>query len=187
MFISFYFSNIFLKKASIILIITALILCNAGFYFSYLAGRIKIHAQVEAMMNKLQPNQLIAIADSSIKQNDWDEKDKEFSYKSEMYDVVKIDTINGQKVFYCLNDTKETTLENTFAEQIEKQQNSGKKATSVFFLKIVYMSIEPITLFEAQVFLTKTTYPPVLVTKIITRPQDILHPPPTMALTYLFI
>ncbi len=169
-----------MKKVPIILLLTAFLLCNAGFYFSYLLGKIKIHAQVEAMMDHLKTDQLIAIADTAIQPNDWDEQDKEFSYKDEMYDVVRIDTVNGHEVYYSLNDSKETNLENAFADQIEKQQGNGKKATTVLFLKIVYAPTSNVTLLDAPIYLHQLVYPPLIVLKISSRPQDILHPPPTV-------
>lgn len=135
---------------------------------------------MEAMMDKLQANQLITIVGSAIPENNWESKDKEFSYKDEMYDVVKTDTINGQKIYRCLNDTKETTLENGFAEQIKKQQGGGKKPTTVLFLKIVCAPMASLPYVDVPILFIKTVYPILTVTKISTRCQDILHPPPTV-------
>lgn len=56
----------------------------------------------------------------------WEESDKEFHYKGEMYDVVRIEKKEGKLLYYCLSDKKETELYSLMDEQLTTQNNSNK-------------------------------------------------------------
>ena len=58
---------------------------------------------------------------------DWEDEGREFSFKGEMYDVVRTKTINGQIIFYCSNDKKEDMLlEHMNDVTKSNNQNTGK-------------------------------------------------------------
>jgi hypothetical protein len=57
----------------------------------------------------------------------WIKPDKEFSYKGEMYDVVKIQMHDQKKYYYCLNDSKEKELIANFNKTANHKKETEKK------------------------------------------------------------
>ncbi|MEO6220819.1 MAG: hypothetical protein ABIO81_10355 [Ginsengibacter sp.] len=63
---------------------------------------------------------------NNYKQIYWEEEGKEFSFKGEMYDVVKIKIINDEVVLYCIHDKKEKMLIDNY-NLITKNNSSSEK------------------------------------------------------------
>jgi hypothetical protein len=100
------------KYISLILLITILFVSNGYYlYFKHLQHKIKEEIKHE-IKNKLSDNELsvVIISSENKKQISWKEKDKEFSYNGEMYDIVKTKTLNNKTYYYCIKDTKEKNL-----------------------------------------------------------------------------
>ena len=53
---------------------------------------------------------------------EWKEKDKEFSYRGEMYDVVSVEEKDGVKTYYCLIDKEEKALNSTIGKLTRHQE-----------------------------------------------------------------
>ena len=77
------------------------------------------------------PESSLEIIDANAHKNDieWEEQDKEFYLHGQMYDVAFIKIINGKKLIYCLNDSKEEDLLKRFANAVNlgNEQNSTSK------------------------------------------------------------
>ena len=100
------------KFTSLILLVIILFVSNGyHLYFKYLQYQIQEEVKHE-IKNGLNEKDLslIIVSTKNINKIKWTKKNKEFSYKGEMYDVVKIKTENNKTYFYCLNDVKEKDL-----------------------------------------------------------------------------
>jgi hypothetical protein len=77
----------------------------------------------ESSLEKIKDNQLI----------DWEEEGKEFYLNNNMYDVVKTSIIRGEKIYFVVNDKKESEVLKQFGNIIRYQQenNQHKKGSGV--------------------------------------------------------
>lgn len=67
------------------------------------------------------------------------ENEKEFSYKSEMYDVVKVETIENLYYYTCYKDYKETHLKHgllAFFKKLSSKKRSSRGIQKVNFNKL---------------------------------------------------
>lgn len=106
----------------------------------------------------------------------WIRPDKEFSYKGEMYDVVKIHYKNQQKYIYCKNDTREKELITNFNITRSSKKETEKKLKRNFNFSFY---IQPNTI-------SKNLYPidlKFITTNILYKSTivDIHSPPPKSA------
>ena len=81
----------------------------------------------------------------TIKDNDqidWEEEGKEFYLNGNMYDVVKTKFIHGEKIFYVVNDERESEVlkkfENTIRIQHQQDQNRKGGGLELKFHKTVF-------------------------------------------------
>jgi hypothetical protein len=111
-----------------------------GYYllFSYL--KISIQKEVQEEISRgLDEKDLTLITVREGDQSDicWIKPGKEFTYRGEMYDVVKIRVCNEKKFIYCLNDTREKKLITDFSKNNESMPRARKILSSyqyVYFL-----------------------------------------------------
>jgi hypothetical protein len=96
------------------LVLLSLFLFNTGGYFFYskilqFAVRQEIRTQIRGAMDE---KDLCVISVPSDNQHmiRWEEKDREFSYKGELYDVVRKEIRCNTTCYYCINDKKETRI-----------------------------------------------------------------------------
>ena len=100
------------KFVSSILLVTFLFfIFGYQLYFKYLQYEIQreIKSEIEKSADESELT-LIVVSSETENEIHWIKKNEEFRYKGSMYDVVKIATENGKKVFYCINDVKEKNL-----------------------------------------------------------------------------
>lgn len=94
-----------------------------GYYIWFRLEQYNIQSEIQ---NGSQKKELTLI---SVPLNDkssiiWTEENKEFIYHGEMYDVVKIKTINNINYYYCINDKKEKQLITDFIKKDSLQKKS---------------------------------------------------------------
>jgi len=103
-----------------------------GYYFLYMFQQHLIKEAVKhELLAKLPESSLEIIdADAHEKDIEWEEEDMEFYLYGQMYDVAYIKVINGKKLIYCLNDSKEDDLLKRLANTIDsgKGQSHSNKA-----------------------------------------------------------
>ena len=132
------------------LIILVIFLFNIGGYylwFSILQKGIQSEVRHEIGEGLKDENLALVI----VPLNDqggisWIEQGKEFSYKGEMYDVVRIEIKNQDKYFFCIKDIKEKQLIAGYYKNHNSKKEADKKIklafnfqyfTQQFSLKIV--------------------------------------------------
>lgn len=83
----------------------------------------------ELLHNKLKDDEMevISLTDNTEKIY-WQEEGKEFLYKGELYDVVKIKTFSGKTMLYCINDKKEKELIDKYNTVTKNNSAKDKKA-----------------------------------------------------------
>ena len=87
----------------------------------------KEYIQQELARNNVEDELTVIDFTTNEKKIYWEEEGKEFSFKGEMYDVVKTKIINGKKYLYCINDEVELKLINKYNSETEKNNSKDKK------------------------------------------------------------
>ena len=102
-----------------------------GYCFFYMFQQYQIKEAVKHELLAKLPESLLEIIDANAHKNDikWEEEDREFYLHGQMYDVAFIKIMNGKKLIYCLNDSKEEDLLKRFADVVNSgnEQNSTSK------------------------------------------------------------
>ena len=111
--------------------ILCIFLYNIGGYylwFSILQTNIQneIEEEIEAG-SKNEDLALIIVPADNDQGICWIKPNKEFRYKGEMYDVVKIKNLPGKRYYYCLNDKKEKQLIAGFDKTHNTKKESEKR------------------------------------------------------------
>ena len=120
-----------MKKFFIITMLLTLGFSQIGYYIFSIGYELYLKEEMEEfILSKIDKKNLTVISYSdNIDAIKW-ENNREFSFKNEMYDVVKRDTINKKILLYCIDDKKETSLIEKYNE-VTKHQNSDKKNKGV--------------------------------------------------------
>jgi hypothetical protein len=120
-----------LKKIITISISLLLFFSQIGYYFLYMFQQYQVKESVkQELMSKLPESSLEIIdADACKDDIEWEEEGREFYLQGQMYDVAFIKVTDGKKLIYCLNDSKEKALLESFANAIKSgnEQNSSNK------------------------------------------------------------
>lgn len=95
-----------------------------------------------SIKNNLPQNKLtvIAVPIKEIPGLDWYEDNQEFRYQGKMYDIVRSETKNNIRYYYCINDTQEDDLFASLGEHISKHVNqdvSHNKNTKNVIQKVI--------------------------------------------------
>jgi len=72
----------------------------------------------------------IVVTSKDSHEIEWVKKGKEFRYRSNLYDVVKIKESKDQIKYYCIKDLKETNLVNLMNSLIKKEKEQHKNPLS---------------------------------------------------------
>jgi hypothetical protein len=101
-------------KRTIAILLSVIILFQlTGFMIIFKVKQNAIRKEIKHLIkNGVPQNELIVIELNSLNKNNFDWKhSREFSFKGDMYDIVRTDTINQNTfMFYCVNDIQEKEL-----------------------------------------------------------------------------
>ncbi|MEI8201801.1 MAG: hypothetical protein WCH34_02240 [Bacteroidota bacterium] len=95
----------------------------SGYYVAFGLFRHIIRVEAEQnMIKSLKYQDLQAFSFNQTLNHDfvWTENNKEFSFKGELFDVVKIISYQGEFQYLCLHDKKESVLMASFSKMLEK-------------------------------------------------------------------
>jgi len=67
----------------------------------------------------------------------WEQPGREFKYKGEMYDVVRVSEKNGSIVYHCINDEKEDNLISAY-HNMRSDRQTRQKISSSFSHKYIF-------------------------------------------------
>ncbi len=163
------------KYISFILLIIILFISNGyHLYFKYLQHNIQ-HEIKHKIKNGLNENELfvIVVSTNNEKEIEWTKKNKEFRYKGEMYDLVKIKIKNNKKIYYCINDVKEEHLIANFTKQNRRRNKIllrlKKLLNNKYFPKTYSVNNK---ILQANIYFTEYQF------LYKSRFKEILSPPP---------
>jgi hypothetical protein len=108
-----------------------------GYYlwFSYLKITIQKEVQEEISRGLDEKDlTLITVPEGDQSGICWIKPGKEFTYRGEMYDVVKIRTYDKKKFIYCINDTREKKLITDFSKNNESVPKARKILSSFQYI-----------------------------------------------------
>jgi hypothetical protein len=105
-----------------------------------------------------------ALQNGKVNDADFEQlEEDEFSYKGEMYDVVRTEKTGNTITFYCLNDKKESRLFADLQQFIKQNsaENPFQKSSKLFntFCKLEFISSEKLTSI-LQDFTTQSIFSP---------------------------
>jgi len=165
----------------------------AGVFTLYLAGVQMVYwakidvAKEQSFMhtsnNKLSAGEtkVFSFSQEQYRNLNWAEQDKEFTYTSQHYDIVKIEHIQGQIRITCYIDSPETEIANAFASLFQKffspaQQSKNTEnniAGKIYkeYLPINYLMVSEQQNFSFCFISTQQDYIP------FSAIADIWHPP----------
>ena len=78
-------------------------------FLNYLKNEVKTEIKIKIFKEEFKQEDLHQFSEKDLKKAIWTE-DNEFTLNHYFYDVVSTKTINGQKVYYCFQDKKETKI-----------------------------------------------------------------------------
>lgn len=173
-----------MKKIITISFLLLLFFSQVGYYFFYMFQQYEIKEAVKHELLSKLPESSLEIIDADINKNDieWEEEDREFFLHGQMYDVAFIKTVNGKKLIYCLNDSKEEDLLKRFANAVEsgnEQSSSNKNGHHIIKFQVSDFLIQAQntpTPINDPVSIKFIDHPVALITNV----TDILTPPPDL-------
>jgi hypothetical protein len=115
-----------LLKLTQILIAVLFLFNSCGYIFAYFQLESIFKQEAVYKINKgYLPQEVTVIDDpSAIEIPD----DNEIIYQGMLYDIIKLENRNGKRIYYCLKDDKESTLNNLLNDYLEN--NSDKSSNS---------------------------------------------------------
>jgi len=140
-----------LKKITTIFLLSLLCLNSIGLYPIFKLIQLRAKELAKNIVRQGITSDLIVFA--NLTENDqvkWEEEGKEFSYKGDRYDVVKVEEEEGNTLYYCYSDKKETRIANNIDDLINKQMAGNKDLSHNIVFHLMMMM--------AQVFIPTETY-----------------------------
>lgn len=116
-----------------------------------------------------------AIKDPSF---EWEETNKEFRYRGEMYDVLTIRYEKNTATIYCINDHKEKALEKQVEKILQKQTNQSAGSKAVFQKMQLTAFDLPQNLLQSLNYIILKSAWPARANKPFGILADVLSPPP---------
>ncbi len=132
------------KSASLVLVLILLFnVSGYNIWFNIAQDKIQkeIKAQIKAGLRD-EALTLIRMTGEIAPEINWIRANEEFTFRGEMYDVVKMEDRDGNKLIYCLNDVKEKKLIADFA----RKNDSNHKARKLFSYFSYNFVVQPVTL-----------------------------------------
>lgn len=103
-----------------------------GFYLNFEIEQSHIKEEIkEKIIHNLPDNKLTLITVSSADKEKivWTEYDKEFIFKNNMYDVVRIKIKDNTTYYYCFDDEKESNLFVNLDKLVKDQTDNSQSRT----------------------------------------------------------
>jgi hypothetical protein len=117
-----------------------------AFKFQQMRIRREIKSQIKTGLSRDQLHELsFSMAENAKLQ--WTEKNKEFRFNGEMFDVVSSETRGDTIYYYCINDKDEASLFANLGELVKKKLdddcNSGKNISAKLIRAITSLVFLP--------------------------------------------
>jgi len=102
-----------------------LFLSQGGYHIYYSVKQSQIKEAVKQKLLATVREDLLDIIDADRNKDEieWEDEGREFYLHGQMYDVAFLKTVNGKKLIYCLNDTREDALLKDLSELVSGNAN----------------------------------------------------------------
>lgn len=117
-------------KGLIFLLIFLLLVQSGGYYLYYQMQRYFIQCDVrEAINNGLIKEEAFRFTEDLTKESSfhWEDKNSEFYYQGELYDVISQTEINGKITYLSVKDVSETRWVNSYCKSENFKKEIEKK------------------------------------------------------------
>lgn len=173
-----------MRRILTISLLILLFFSQIGYYVFYLFQQYEIKEAVKHELLSQVPESLLEKIDADAKDIVWEE-DREFYLHGQMYDVAYTRIVNGKKILYCLNDSKESDLNKRLAEAVDsgnEQKSANKHGHHVikFQASDFLVLAQPVPIIDEPASIEHIDRPVMLVTNII----EIFTPPPEFILKH---
>lgn len=178
------------KPISILLLI--IFLNNSfGYYIAFLFEQKQIRNEIkEKIEQSLPENELtiIFINNDETSLIKWFEKDKEFSFNDEMYDVIRNKITKTGTIYFCIHDKDEKKLNQKLNLYLIDQKNCDtdsknkdagrfiKINKSDFFKSTIFFFLSPVTMKSNFFFITE---------HLKSLFKEVPTPPPKFSLSFI--
>jgi hypothetical protein len=175
----------FLKKVLAYLFVTIFLFNSVGYFIAFKIEQCEIKTEVLSALNSginLDGLAVLTISKTNLSKIEWLESGREMCYNGELYDIFKSSETETSVTYYCMDDSKETTLFSDLIEHVNTHvlsntsHNNSKKTIShivkLYFSdskQLAYSTIENIRDFQtcnlifSSTTLEKESPPPQLV------------------------
>jgi hypothetical protein len=133
-----------MRKLVSILVLIVFSLDIGGYFLWFNILQIQIQKNVSyEIENELKDRDLIHIvfSDSNQASFSWIKPDKEFLYKGEMYDVVKMRSVGQSVHYYCINDKREKQLIANFNKSHNSKKDADKRLLRSFYFDFLFQQV----------------------------------------------
>ena len=147
--------NLRMKKSFSIALLLVFFYGIIGFYLNFEIEQCRIKEEIkEKIINNLPDNELTILKVTACENEriEWTEQGKEFRYKGEMFDLVKVKQVNGITIYYCFCDSKEnkllSCLDKLVKEQCDHSQSRSvqkKQVINYYFQEGVFSQSLPVS------------------------------------------
>jgi len=132
----------------------------------------------QQMAQKLPESALVKIKNSKAIQ--WEDEGREFYKEGSFYDIVKTEVIKGETWFYCINDTMQTQLYNSYTASLQSHSDAlplGKQSKQLVKFSLSYFIVQNSSSVFAVPHLNSTHYS-LRSQKINAIAEEVQAPPP---------
>ena len=138
-----------------------LLLNITGYYPIFKWEQFRVRKEIKRRIKESVPGNELQVITFSKKNHtvNWVRNGQEFRYKGKMYDVVRITTKGDSIHYFCISDTKETSLFTQLDELVKMQmshpsdsaQHTARNLLKIF-LSLNYLPSQPIDISEEKVW-----------------------------------
>ncbi len=132
------------KKTFCVILLLIFLFNLVGYYVFFEVRRAQIKEEITTSIKKITPESKlhrITLSNTELSAINWKEKNKEFYFKGELYDIVKKEITGNNTVFYCINDKKEKTLYAQLEKIINETGNSENSKNSDSGLDLFFTDV----------------------------------------------
>lgn len=117
-----------MKKVFPLFFLAIFLFNTAGYYVVFKAQQYQIKNEIASSIKAgIYTSELttIAIPTNELSSIEWMESGEEMNYKGQLYDVVKSTKTPNSVTYYCINDSKESSLFSCLTDHINKHVASN--------------------------------------------------------------
>lgn len=139
-----------MKKSAAIFLLAIFLFNIVGYFLAFSVVKYQVRKEIKKQIKLGLPESeltFLHIAKSDEDELSWVESGKEFIYKDQMYDVVRVESKQDTTIYQCIKDTQEDALFAHLGDHVQKHiaenkpmKNNGAKKLGQHVIKIYFLS-----------------------------------------------